>query len=117
MDTKGNKIKDLDPEELESLAQRYSIRRFPNPQRFGCPPPVEIIKLVSERQTPGQALREHLFECSECFSEYYQGLAQCRLAPNEAAQRKRLLLIGALKLIATVTVLVILILTAFFFIN
>jgi hypothetical protein len=95
MGTKENETKDLDPEELASLAQRYYIRRFPNPQRLGCPPPGEITKLVSESQAPGQALREHLFECSECFSEYYQGLAQCRLAPNEAAARKRLLSISA----------------------
>jgi hypothetical protein len=72
---------------------------------------------VSEGQAPGQALREHLFECSECFSEYYQGLAQCRQAPNEAAPRKRPLSIGALTLSATATVLVILILSSFFFIN
>jgi hypothetical protein len=89
MDTKENEIKDLDPEELTSLASRYYTRRFPNPRRLGCPPLSEIIKLVSERQAPGQALREHLFECSECFNEYYQGLAQCRPAPNAAAPRKR----------------------------
>jgi hypothetical protein len=113
MDTEENGIKDLDPKELESLAWRYYATRFPNPQRRGCPTPGEIIKVVSERQAPDEALREHLFECSECFGEYRQALAQCRPAPNEAACRKQLLLISALKLSATATALAIPILSSF----
>jgi hypothetical protein len=101
MDTEENEIMDLDAEELVSLARRCYATNFPNPHRIGCPPPGEIIKLVSERQAPDQALLEHLFECSECFSEYRQALAQCQPAPNEAAWRKHLLSIGGLKLSAT----------------
>lgn len=106
MDTEGNKISYLDAEELASLARRYYGSRFPNPQRLGCPPPGEIIKVVRQRQIPDQALRDHLFECSECFGEYRQSLAQCRRpAPDEKAWRQRLAsimggvsLAGALKI-------------------
>jgi hypothetical protein len=91
MDTEGNKIKHLNAEELASLARRYYSARFPNPQRLGCPPPDEIIKVVRHRQIPDQAMREHLFECSECFGEYRQSLEQ-RQAPatDETSWRDRL---------------------------
>jgi len=90
METEGNNIRDLDEEGLASLARRYYAARFPNPQRLGCPPPSEIIKIVGNRQAPDEALREHLFECSECFGEYRQALAQSRPAPDEASWMKRL---------------------------
>ena len=101
METEGNNIRDLDEKGLASLARRYYAARFPNPQRLGCPPPGEIIKVVMSRQTPDEALREHLFECSECFGEYRQALAQSRPAPDEAAWRKRLVLIFTSKRSAT----------------
>lgn len=108
MDTEENEIKDLDAEGLTSLARRYYTTRFPNPQRLGCPPPGEIIEVVGRRQVPDQALREHLFECSECFGEYRQALAQCRPAPDEVTWRKRLASIGALKLSAAAMALLVL---------
>jgi hypothetical protein len=112
METEGNNIRDLDAEELASLSRRYYAARFPNPQRLGCPPPGEIIKVVMSRQAPDEALREHLFECSECFGEYRQALAQSRPAPDEAAWRKRLVLIFASKRSATALAPVILILSS-----
>lgn len=109
MDTEENEIPNLDVEDLASLARRYYTTRFPNPQRLGCPTPGEIIKVVSGRQVPDQALREHLFECSECFGEYRQALAQCRLAPDDVALRKRLISIFTLRPSAmAVTVLILL---------
>jgi hypothetical protein len=95
MEIEGNNIRDLNAEELASLARRYYAARFPNPRRLGCPPPGEIVKVVRSRQAPDEALREHLFECSECFGEYRQALAQSRPAPEEAAWRKRLVTILA----------------------
>jgi hypothetical protein len=112
METEGNNIRGLDAKELASLARRYYASRFPNPQRLGCPPPSEIIKVVMSRQAPDEALREHLFECSECFGEYRQALAQNRPAPDEAAWRKRLVLIFASKRTATGLAPVILILSS-----
>jgi len=97
METEGNNIRDLDGEELASLARRYYAARFPNPQRLGCPPSGDITKVVMSRHAPDEALREHLFECSECFGEYRQALAQSRPAPDEAAWTKRLVLIFASK--------------------
>jgi hypothetical protein len=112
METEGNNIRDLDAEELASLARRYYAARFPNPQRLGCPPPGEIIKVVMSCQAPGEALREHLFECSECFGEYRQALAQSKPAPDEAAWKKLLVLIFASKRSATALTPVILILSS-----
>jgi hypothetical protein len=100
----------LDAEELASLARRYYAARFPNPQRLGCPPPGDIIKVVGNRQAPDEALREHLFECSECFGEYSWELAQSRPAPDEAAWRKLLVTIFTSKRSAMALAPVILIL-------
>jgi len=91
METEGNNIRDLDAEDLASLARRYYAARFPNPQRLGCPPPGEIIKIVRSRHAPDETLLEHLFECSECFGEYRQALVECRPAPDEVAWTVRLL--------------------------
>lgn len=114
MNTEEDEIKDLDAGELASLARRYYAICFPNPQRVGCPPPGEIIKVVSGRRIPDQALREHLFECSECFGEYRQALAQCRPAPDEVAWRKRLASIIASRHSAAATAMVVLILSSLF---
>src|SRR5215510_5776456 len=116
METEGNNIRDLDAEVLASLARRYYAARFPNPQRLGCPPPGEIVKVVMSRQAPDEALREHLFECSECFGEYRQALAQSRPAPDEAALRKRLVTIFASKRSAMALAPMILILSSLYLI-
>ena len=114
METEGNSIRDLDAEELASRARRYYATRFPNPQRLGCPPPGEIIEVVRSRQGPDEALREHLFQCSECFGEYRQALADCRPAPDEVSWAKRLFSIVASNRSAMALSSVILILSSFF---
>src|SRR5262245_4190153 len=116
METEGNNIRDLDAEELASLARRYYAARFPNPQRLGCPSPGEIIKIVRSRRAPDEALLDHLFRCSECFGEYRQALAESRPAPNEVAWPMRLISILTPKRSATVMAPVILILLSFFII-
>src|SRR5215468_7685763 len=83
-----------DMDEMVILARRFYATGFPNPQRRGCPPPGGIVKLVSRRRAPSQDLREHLFGCSECFSEYRQALAQCQ---NEVVGWKWLISIITLK--------------------
>lgn len=108
MDTEENEIKDLDAEALTSLARLYYTTRFPNPQRLGCPLTGEIITVVGRRRVPDQDLREHLFECSECFGEYRQALAQCRPASDETTWRKLMASIGALKLSAVAIALLVL---------
>jgi hypothetical protein len=99
MDTKGNKIKYLDAEELATLARRYYASRNPNPRRLGCPSSGEINEVVRQRQAPNHTLREHLFKCSECFNEYHQALAQCRRPePEKSAWSDRLVSVVASKL-------------------
>jgi len=83
-----NSIKDLGAKGLVSFARQYYAARFPNPQRLGCLPAGEIIGVVMGRQAPSETLREHLFECSECFVEYRRALAQRRLAPGVAPGRR-----------------------------
>jgi hypothetical protein len=116
METEGNNIKGLDAEELASLARRYYAAHFPNPRRVGCQPPDEIIKIVRGRQVPNEALREHLFECSECFGEYRQALAQRGPAPEEVAWG-RVVSIFASRPMALALGAVIVILSSFFFIG
>jgi hypothetical protein len=115
METEGNSIKSLDVEELASHARRYYAARFPNPQRLGCPPPGEINKVVRGSQAPDEALREHLFECSECFGEYRQALAQRGPAPDESAWREWLISVIVSKRSALALAPVILILSSFLF--
>ncbi|MGH9751307.1 MAG: hypothetical protein ACREA2_00855 [Blastocatellia bacterium] len=117
MDIEENEINDPDAEGVSSLARQYYATRFPNPQRLGCPSPGKIIHVVNRRQVPDQVLREHLFECSECFGEYRQALAQCRLAPDEVALRRRLASIFTLKRSAVATAVAVLALSSLFFID
>jgi hypothetical protein len=106
MDIEGNKIKYLDAEELTAIARQYYSTRFSNPQRIGCPPQGVIVKLVAQRQVPDQALREHLFECSECFGEYRHALAQARQsASGENAWRYQRIWILRISMASTVLVL------------
>jgi len=114
METEGNNINGLDVEELASLARRYYAARFPNPKRLGCPLPGEINKVIRGRQAPDEALREHLFECSECFGEYRQSLAQRGPAPDEVAWRKWLISVITSKRSALTLASVILVLSSFF---
>jgi hypothetical protein len=118
MDTEENKIKYLDAEEMATMARRYYAARFPNPQRLGCPPAGEIIGVVRRRQAPGQVLREHLFECSECFGEYRQALAQCwQPEPEKSSWRNRLVSFVALKPSAVVTMTAVMILSWLLFVR
>jgi hypothetical protein len=116
METEGNNIRGLDAEELASLARRYYATRFPNPQRLGCPLPGDVIKIVRSRQAPDEALLEHLFECSECFGDYRQALAECRPAPYEVTWTMRLLSILTSKRSATAMASAMLILLSLFII-
>ncbi|HEX2487995.1 MAG TPA: hypothetical protein VHR27_01255, partial [Blastocatellia bacterium] len=97
----------LDTDEIVTLARRYYATGFPNPQRRGCPPPGEIVKVVSRRRAPDNDLREHLFECSECFGEYRQALAQIR---NDVVGWQRLVSILSVKRVSTLAVILLLVL-------
>jgi hypothetical protein len=46
MDAEENSIKDLDAKGLVSFAWVYYARAFQNPQRLGCLPAGEIIRVV-----------------------------------------------------------------------
>ena len=84
---------DLDLDGMVMLARRHYATGFPNPQRRGCPPSGEIVKVVGRGRAPNQSLLTHLFKCSECFGEYRHALAQYR---NEVGGGKRLVYISTL---------------------
>jgi hypothetical protein len=58
------------PEAIESFAQGYFAGDFPNPQRAGCLPRLELIAAAQSARPPSDELRAHLLTCSECFNEF-----------------------------------------------
>src|SRR5262245_44427783 len=95
-------------EEIIALLRRYYATGFPNPERQGCPPAGEIAKVVRRRRAPDQALHKHLFECSECFREYRQTLAQLHAASDGVAAWMKLIPIGVWGRIATASAAILL---------
>ncbi|MGE3435314.1 MAG: hypothetical protein AB7O81_06625 [Blastocatellales bacterium] len=85
-------LDDLDADEMVMIARRHYATGFPNPQRRGCPPPGEIVKVAGRGRAPDQSLLAHMFECSECFGEYRQALARYRdeVAVAPGAEWKRI---------------------------
>src|SRR5262245_9555208 len=95
-------------DEIIALMRRYYATGFPNPGKFGCPPAGEIAKVVRRRRAPDQALHKHLFECSECFREYRQTLAQLQAASDGVAVWRKLIPIGVWGRIATASAAILL---------
>lgn len=58
------------PDELIAAARRRFTRDYPNTARDGCPPDETLCALVEEGRPPDEALRAHMFACSECFRVY-----------------------------------------------
>ena len=62
----------IDEELFLRAARAYALKRFPNPDRKGCPP-AEEIGSMARRQLSLSDLRgraEHIATCSQCLSEY-----------------------------------------------
>jgi hypothetical protein len=51
-------------------AVEYFSRSFPNAAREGCPHPNRLRELASSGDPVTGAVRTHLFQCSECFTEF-----------------------------------------------
>ncbi len=100
-------LDDLDAEELVKLARRKYAKDFPNSDRRGCPPAGEILKTVNARGIPDHSLLAHLFECSVCFGEYRQALAQRQ---DGGGERNRLVSIFSMRRVAAAGLFVLLIL-------
>jgi hypothetical protein len=86
MKTQGNKETDGKPirsaEELRAFAQAYYASEFPNPEREWCPEGAILKSLVQSENLPDEEMRQHLFSCSDCFSEY-----RTAMAVHQKAQR------------------------------
>jgi hypothetical protein len=87
-----------DPEKLILVAQRHFANRFPNESRVGCPMP-GVIQAARHDLPPVDELRDHLFQCSECFNEYRETMRdhyQRRTASNTVALDRRTKVISLL---------------------
>lgn len=80
----------IDEELFLRAARTYFLRRFPNPDRKGCPTTDEIGAMarheIPQSNLAGRA--EHIATCSSCLSEY--------LAAHEKWKRRRLYWVAAL---------------------
>ncbi len=72
-------------DELISAARKYFYSEFSNPRREGCPAPGVVTRVAASRRLPSDDLREHLFSCSECFSEFREALSVS--APTVSAKQ------------------------------
>jgi hypothetical protein len=62
-------------EDLHAFAQEYYSIEFPNPDREWCPEEAMLESLVQSETLPDQEMCQHLFSCSDCFSEYKVAMA------------------------------------------
>lgn len=69
------------PEDLRAFAQEYYSKDFSNPERVGCPGTGAIKFLVRSETLPDDDARQHLFNCSDCFTEYREAMVACKGAP------------------------------------
>ncbi len=66
-----------DPEEIVTFAQAYFATEFPNGERRDCPSVEQLRAVACSSVLPDLPLREHLFNCSECFRSY-RSARMCR---------------------------------------
>lgn len=83
-------------EDIIEAAQRIFATGFANPDRINCPPQSVIQTVAQSGQAPDDDMRGHLFECSECFSEFRAAVLRHReiAAVRTGASRWRTLTAG-----------------------
>ena len=81
-----NKRRDINEDEFFGFAKSYLSEAFPNPQRIGCPPDAELIRMAKQPSEQVASVSEHLTNCSPCFNRYMNILRDVRRDP---AQRPR----------------------------
>lgn len=62
----------IDEERFLRAARAYALKRFPNPEREGCPPAAEINAMAKHQNSPvgvGDRAR-HMATCSPCLRDY-----------------------------------------------
>jgi len=76
-----NKRRDIDENKFFGFAKSYLSEAFPNPQRIGCPPEGELIRMAEHPSEQDEEISDHLTGCSPCFNRYMQILAKLRTEP------------------------------------
>jgi hypothetical protein len=90
----------IDEERFLRAARAYARRRFPNPERKGCPPASDL-DAMARRQSPLSGiggLAGHIATCSPCLGEY--------LAAREKWKRRTRQLIAVLATAAGLVILI-----------
>jgi hypothetical protein len=74
---------------LDALGEKL-LREYPNPERFGCPPPKVLKDIAFHNLTFANAERwfEHITACSPCYREY------CDLRDVQKRRRKQMVLLA-----------------------
>lgn len=81
-----NKRCDINEDEFFGFAKSYLSEAFPNPQRIGCPPDADLIRMAEHPSEQDASVSEHLTGCSPCFNRYMNFLGDVR---RHSAQRPR----------------------------
>jgi hypothetical protein len=64
-------------EKLILTVRKHFATSYPNEMRAGCPAPGLILAARAD-EAPSDSLRDHLFQCSECFNEYSEAIRNWR---------------------------------------
>jgi len=67
--------------EILEFAHEYQSNDFPNPNRAGCLPKEDLLKIAASHELPGAQLREHLLSCSPCFLDFHAARQSETAAP------------------------------------
>ncbi|MGH9643502.1 MAG: hypothetical protein ACRD3Q_13895 [Terriglobales bacterium] len=67
----NNKRCDINEDEFFGFAKSYLSEAFPNPQRIGCPPDTDLIRMAEHPSEHDAPISEHLTGCSPLFQSVY----------------------------------------------
>jgi hypothetical protein len=62
--------KPLSEAELLALGRKHFSKDFPNPERRGCPPTVQLRLLADNPRKATESALNHISSCSPCYRDY-----------------------------------------------
>src|SRR4051812_26572061 len=76
-----------DPNEIIAFAQAYYATEYPNSERRDCPPIRTLRQVACSSTLPDGQLRDHLFNCSDCFRSFRS--ARISYHPQAVSKERR----------------------------
>ncbi|HEX8889120.1 MAG TPA: hypothetical protein VF779_08080 [Pyrinomonadaceae bacterium] len=76
-----------DPNEIIAFAQAYYATEHPNSERRACPPIQTLRQVACSSALPDARLRDHLFNCSDCFRSFRS--ARISYHPQAVSKERR----------------------------